>query len=100
MNEHERSENHRLAEKCSRKELAIVSHQLDDHEKEQQRQRRQGLFAHLNTMKTLLYQGLSVREHKDEDSNIWQFNKDKAVDHACLKRLLEENKFFSHDILT
>ena len=40
-----------------------------------------------------------MQGHSYEDSNIVQFNKDKAVGDARLWLLLHENKFFSHDTL-
>ena len=61
--------------------------------------RRTGLIAHLNTMKTLLRQGLGIRGHQDEESNIIQFNKDKAKNNTGLHLLMSENRYFSHEIL-
>ena len=61
--------------------------QLDDHAKEKQRLRRHGLISHLNTLKTLLRQGIAIRGHSDENSNIYQFNKDKAIDNEGLNLL-------------
>ena len=57
---------------------------MDTHVNELQKQRRQGLVAHLNTLKTILRQGIAVRGHNDEESNIIQFNKDKAMDNPSL----------------
>ena len=51
-------------------------------------------------MKTLLRQGLAVRGHQDEESNIVQFNKDKAKHNDGLRLLMNENQYFLHEILT
>lgn len=99
LTDHERSENHKNAMRESRRNQPTIAFQLDDHVKEQQRLRRQGLVAHLDTLKTLLRQGVPIRGHTDKDSNIFQFNKDKAVDNAGLNLLLKENQYMSHDIL-
>ena len=53
----------------------------------------------MDTFKTLLRQGVPIRGHTDKDSNIFQFNKDKAVENAGLNLLLKENQYMSHDIL-
>jgi hypothetical protein len=100
IEEHERSQNHRNALKESRREQPDVACQIDDQHQKQQHLRRSGLIAHLNTMKTLLRQGLAIRSHQDEESNIFQFNKDKAKDNTGLHFLMSENQYFSHDILS
>ena len=100
LEEHERSENHRNASKESRREQPDVACQIDDQHQKQQHLRRTGLIAHLDTMKTLLRQGLAVRGHQDEESNIVQFNKDKAKHNDGLRLLMNENQYFSHEILT
>ena len=72
---------------------------MDSQGKEQQRLRRQGLVAHLNTLKTLLRQGIAIRGQTDDDSNIIQFNIDKAIDHEGLNLPLKDNQYLSYDIL-
>ena len=99
IEEHERSENHRNASKESRKNQPDVACQIDDQHKKQQHLRRTGLIVHLNTMKTLLRQGLAIRGHQDEESNIIQFNKDKATNNTGLHLLMSENRYFSREIL-
>ncbi|XP_028407534.1 uncharacterized protein LOC114530150 [Dendronephthya gigantea] len=99
LTDHEQSENHKNATKQKRSSQPTLDIQIDSQIKEQQRLRRQGLVAHLNTLKTLLRQGVAIRGHTDEDSNIIQFNKDKAIDHEGLNLLLKENQYMSHDIL-
>jgi hypothetical protein len=66
---------------------------------EQQRLRRSGLIAHLNTLKTLLRQGIAIRGNSDEESNIIQFNLDKAKEVPGLKLMMTEQKYLAHDIL-
>ena len=79
LEDHERSEIHRRASKDARKEQPDIVCQIDDQRQKQQHLRRIGLVAHLKTMKTLLRQGRPIRGHKDEESNIFQLNKDKAI---------------------
>ena len=50
-------------------------------------------------MKTLLRQGLPIRGKTDNNSNIHQFNLDKAQGDENLQLFLNENKYFSHEIL-
>ncbi|MEL7308435.1 MAG: hypothetical protein AAGK05_11580 [Pseudomonadota bacterium] len=61
--------------------------------------RREGLVAHLQTYKTLLRQEVPIRRIDESESNIHQFNKDKAIHVPGLKLLLQEKKYMSHDIL-
>lgn len=98
--DHEKSENHKAAAKSARKVFPDIDSQLDDRLRQEQKLRRQGLISHLDTMKTLLRQGLPIRGHTDENSNITQFNKDKAIHDVGLKRFLDEGRFFSHEILS
>ena len=65
IEEHERGFNHRNASKESRRNQPDVACQIDHHYQEQQHLRRTGLVAHLDTMKTLLRQGLAIRGHRD-----------------------------------
>ena len=37
-----------------------------------------GLLSHLHTVRVLLWQGIAIRGHYDEESNIVQFNRDQA----------------------
>ena len=76
-----------------------VACQIDNQHEKQQYLRRAGLIAHLDTMKTLLRQGLAIRGHNDEESNIIQFNRDKAKNNTALHLLMRENQYFSHEIL-
>ena len=76
-----------------------MASQIDDLRQKQQYLRRTGLIAHLNTVKTLLRQGLPIRGHNDEESNVFQFNKDKARNDNGLHLPMSENRYFSHEIL-
>jgi hypothetical protein len=59
------------------------------------------LVAHLHTLKTLLRQGVAIRGNTDLDSNIYQFNLDKARNDKALKLLLDEKHYVTvHDILS
>jgi predicted restriction endonuclease len=65
-----------------------------------QQLRRQGLISHLQTLKTLLCQGVAIRGNTDSESNIYQFNVDKAINDRGLKLLIDENRYVTaHDIL-
>ena len=97
--DHAKSDNHKSAMRHARINQPSIACQLDHQVKEQQYLRRLELIAHLNTLKTLLRQGIAIRGHTDEASNIFQFNKDKAIDHPGLNLLLKENQYMSHDIL-
>lgn len=61
---------------------------------------QQGLISHLQTLKTLLRQGVAIRGSTDSESNIYQFDLDKAINDKGLKLLLDENRYVTaHDIL-
>ena len=66
-----------------------------------QQLRRQGLISHLHTLKTLiLRQGVPIRGNTDLESNIYQFDLDKARSDKGLKLLLDEKHYVTvHDIL-
>jgi len=100
LSEHERSDDHRNALIKARKLQRNIASDLDKQVADLQSQRRHGLVSHLNTLKTLLRQGVAVRGHTDEESNIVQFNKDKAIDNPDLALFLAENQYMGHEILT
>ena len=100
LKEHERSDDHRNALTKARKLQRNIASELDKQVSDLQSQRRQGLVSHLNTLKTLLRQGIAVRGHADKESNIVQFDKDKAIDNPALALFLAENQYMSHEILT
>ena len=60
---------------------------------ELQRKRGEGLIAHLSTMTTILRQGIAIRLVDDEESNLMQFNNDKASHVPGLTLLLNESAF-------
>ena len=67
---------------------------------EKQNLRMQGLISNLHTLKALLRQGFPIRADTDEDSNIYQFNLDKAVTDSGLNCYLKRSiTFFAHGIL-
>ena len=69
--DHAKSDNHKSAMSRARINQPSIACQLDDQVKEQQYLRQLGLIAHLNTLKTLLQQGIPIRGHTDEASNIF-----------------------------
>ena len=75
-----------------------VARQIDNQHQKQQYLRRAGLIAHLHTMKTVLRQGLAIRDHHDEESNIIQFNRNKAKNNTglhllCVKISISHTRF-------
>ena len=100
LEDHKSSESHKRAMKDAGKPQATIECQFDDYTKEKQRLRRQGPIYHLNTLKTLLRQGIAIRGHTDGNSNIYQLNKDKANDNEGLILLLKENLHLCHEILS
>ena len=68
--------------------------------KKKQLLRREGLLAHLHTLKTILRQGIAIYRHDSNESNIFQFDKDKSNYVPGLKKLLTEGKYMSYDILS
>ena len=55
-----------------------------------QQLRREGLISHFHTLKTLLHQGVPIKRNTDLESNIYQFDLDKARGDKGLKLLLYE----------
>ena len=67
---------------------------------EKQSLRRAGLVSHLGTLKTLLRPGIVIRGRSGVESNIYQFNLDKAKNDHGLKLLMKEERYTtSHGIL-
>ena len=55
------------------------------------------MVAHLNSLKILLRQGVAIRRAEDDESNFFQFNKDKAIHVPGLRLLMNEKRFLSHE---
>ena len=101
-NEHEQSENHKGAEAQARQKQRDIAQELHIIDDNLMMLRREGLIAHLETIKTLVRQGLALRGHLDtvdSDANIAQFNKDKAKYVPGLQKLIQEKKYLSKDII-
>ncbi|XP_046860232.1 zinc finger MYM-type protein 1-like [Xenia sp. Carnegie-2017] len=100
FNEHENSYTHKEACATSDKGQLFISIACSSLALETQQLRRKGLISHLQTLKTLLRQGIAIRGRTDFESNIHQFNLDKAINDKALKLLLDENRYVNaHDIL-
>ena len=69
--EHEQSLFHITAKARGQQSISSV---CNSHCLATQELRRQGLVAHLHTLKTLLRQGVAIRGNTDLDSNIYQFS--------------------------
>ena len=86
--EHEESHAHKI-------ESATMGQSLTT-----QQLRREGLISHFHTLKTLLRQGVPVRGNTNIESNIYQFDLDKAWGDKGLKLLLDEKHYVTvHDVL-
>ena len=98
--EHERCQMHREAcirlQSCQRPSVAAqLSHQLLI----DQKYRREMLMKVLSTLRFLLQQGLPIRGHKEEDSNLIQLLKCRSEDIQDLQCWLDNGKYLSHDII-
>ena len=98
LTEHEESHAHKIARETSKEQSisSVISSQI----LATQQLRRQGLISHLYTLKTLLRQGVPIRRNTDYESNIYQFDLDKARNDKGLKLLLDEKHYVTvHDVL-
>lgn len=53
----------------------------------------------LSSLQYLLRQGLAIRGHKDEDSNLYQLSKVRCEDCRELSVWLKKHQYMSHDII-
>ena len=98
--EHEHCQMHREAcmklQSCRRPSVAVqLSHQLLI----DQKYRREMLMKVLSTLQFLLQQGLPIRGHKEEDSNLIQLLKCRSEDIQGLQLWVDNGKYLSHDII-
>lgn len=97
---HEISDYHRKCHQAGNlSEMEKLPELISDDERRKKKLRREGLKAHLETLRTLLRQGLAFRQQDDNEGNFHQFNKDKSEYIPGLKLLMNENRFMSHDML-
>ena len=61
---------------------------LDEHNIKLQNEYFASLISHLGTMKTILWQGIAISGKTDYNSNIYQFNLDKATKDDNLRRFM------------
>ena len=81
---------------CRRPSVAVqLSHQLLI----DQKYRREMLMKVLSTLQFLLQQGLPIRGHKEEDSNLIQLLKCRSEDMQGLQLRVDNGKYLSHDII-
>jgi hypothetical protein len=76
-----------------------ITAQLVSTTKKQQEQRRQALSIQISCIMYLLRQGLALRGHSDEDSNLIQLLKLRSIDNSFLKEWVNDKKYLSHDIV-
>ena len=98
LTEHEESHAHKIARETSKEQR--ISSVISSQTLATQLLRRQGLISHLYTLKTLLRLGVPIRGNTDYESNIYQFDLDKARSDKGLKLLLDEKHYVTvHNIL-
>ncbi|CAF1484841.1 unnamed protein product [Rotaria sordida] len=76
-----------------------IAIQLTSATKKQQEQRRQSLSIQISCIIYLLRQGLALRGHDDENSNLIQLLKLRSADNEYLNEWIKNRKYFSHDIV-
>ncbi|CAF0953813.1 unnamed protein product [Adineta steineri] len=76
-----------------------VREQLTLATQQQQEQRRQALIIQISCIMFLLRQGLALRGHSDENSNLIQLLKLRTIDNHFLKQWIDEKNYLSHDII-
>ncbi|CAF1244084.1 unnamed protein product [Didymodactylos carnosus] len=65
----------------------------------QQEQRRRMLLMEITSIIYLLRQGLALRGHVDEESNLIQLLKLRSIDDSDLQDWINDKKYLSHDIV-
>ena len=96
--EHEESHAHKIASAIMGQQS--ISSVCSSQSLATQQLRREGLISHFHTLKTLLRQGVPIRGNTDLESNIYQFDPDKARGDKGLKLLLDEKHYVTvHDVL-
>ena len=101
FNTHSLSECHREAVSKT-KSLARTSvvDQLNNEANKCRRRNREMFFKVLSSLKYLLRQGLAIRGHKDEESNLYQLLKLRCEDCQELSVWFERHhQYLSHDII-
>ncbi len=76
-----------------------IAAQLLSSTKKQQEQRRQAFSIQISCIMYLLRQGLALRGHSDEDSNLIQLLRLRSIDCIYLKEWIHYRKYLSHDII-
>ena len=79
--------------------VTSVACMVDEQVKSAQAVRRTFLLKQLSSMRYLGRQGIGVRGHTDEESNLIQLLKTRAEDVPCLHQWIKEGKYLSHDII-
>ena len=94
--EHEESHAHKIASAIMGQQS--ISSVCSSQSLATQQLRQEGLISHFHTLKTLLRQGVPIRGNTDLESNIYQFDPDKARGDKGLKLLLDEKHYVTvHD---
>lgn len=98
--EHEQSCIHREA--CMKLQLSqqpSVATQLSRQVLTEQKHRREMLMKVLTSLRFLVCQGLAIRGHKEEDSNLIHLLKCRSEDVQGLEGWIKEGRYLSHDII-
>ncbi|XP_070549960.1 zinc finger MYM-type protein 1-like [Ptychodera flava] len=97
--EHEESDGHREAVSKLRNDQQSVSAMLSDKVVKDQSYHRQMLLKQLSCLRFLLRQGLSIRGHKDEESNLRQLLQMICNDSSDMQKWLQGNDYLSPVII-
>eukprot|EP00112_Aurelia_sp_Birch-Aquarium-sp1_P022111 Seg612.2 transcript_id=Seg612.2/GoldUCD/mRNA.D3Y31 product="hypothetical protein" protein_id=Seg612.2/GoldUCD/D3Y31 len=79
LRDHEESFVHKAACAAMARAKRTLAATFSSLQLERQQLRKKGLISHLQTLKTLLRQGVAIRGKTDSESNIYQFDLDKAI---------------------
>eukprot|EP00112_Aurelia_sp_Birch-Aquarium-sp1_P025798 Seg8790.2 transcript_id=Seg8790.2/GoldUCD/mRNA.D3Y31 product="hypothetical protein" protein_id=Seg8790.2/GoldUCD/D3Y31 len=79
LKDHEESFVHKAACAAMARAKRTLAATFSSLQLERQQLRKQGLISHLQTLKTLLRQGVAIRGKTDSESNIYQFDLNKAI---------------------
>lgn len=83
----------------SQQSKSPITTQLFSTMKRQQEQRRAAFSIQISCIVYLLRQGLALRGHIDEESNLIQLLKLRCDDNNFLQEWIDEKRYLSHDIV-
>ena len=97
---HERSGSHRESVlKLSKKKGPSIENMISNQEKCLQAEQREGLVKLISSLMYLLRQGLGIRGHTENESNLRQLLKPSSKNNKVIKKWLVEEKYMCHNII-